>query len=343
MELTPGPRLGYCCKYMPPDGDPEAARRMNVAGTTITALSRLSPSEVHSKLVALTQWNMRALALQIAEVAARPRIERLFRIVSPVLPAYNHPLGTAYRVGELREIVETGLAEAGRAALAAGIRISMHPDQFCVLNASSERALANSIGELEYHADVLRMMGLAGGWHPHGTSVNIHGGGRAAGIALFRANLSLLSDDARGLLTVENDEMSYGIEDLLPIADAVPIVVDFHHHWIHSRGEYLEPDDPRLDAVRASWRGVRPLTHISVSREALLVDHAPDVRPDFAALTAAGMKARDLRGHSDMMWNSAINAMVARHLSWADVEVEAKFKNLASEQLARAAEAAGVG
>jgi UV DNA damage endonuclease len=343
MELSPGARLGYCCKFIPPDRDPDLTKRMNVAGTTITALNRLGgEAEIYAKLLALAEWNMRALNLQIAVVAARPPIERLVRIVSSILPAYNHPLGAAYRTGPLREVVETGLAEAGRAALAAGIRVSMHPSQFCVLNAQTPSVLANSLGELEYHTDVLRMMGLTGGWHPHGTVMNIHGGGRTAGLDLFRKNLARVSKDARGLLTVENDEVSFGLEDLLALGDVVPIVVDFHHHWIHSRGEYIEPDDPRLDAVRASWRGVRPLTHISVSREDLLVDHATDTRPDFAALTATGIKARDLRAHSDMMWNHALNTYVGRHLAWADVEVEAKFKNLASEQLARAVEGCAV-
>jgi hypothetical protein len=35
-----------------------------------------------------------------------------------------------------------------------------------------------------------------------------------------------------------------------------------------------------------------------------------------------------------MMWNRAVNDLVARHLGWCDIEVEAKAKNLASAQLA---------
>jgi hypothetical protein len=34
------------------------------------------------------------------------------------------------------------------------------------------------------------------------------------------------------------------------------------------------------------------------------------------------------------MWNRAVNDLVARHLAWCDIEVEAKAKNLASAQLA---------
>ncbi len=34
------------------------------------------------------------------------------------------------------------------------------------------------------------------------------------------------------------------------------------------------------------------------------------------------------------MWNAAVNDLVARHLGWADFEIEAKAKNLASMQIA---------
>jgi UV DNA damage repair endonuclease len=47
---------------------------------------------------------------------------------------------------------------------------------------------------------------------------------RAEGIAGFRRGLALLSDDARNLVTVENDEMSYGLDDLLPLADCVSVL-----------------------------------------------------------------------------------------------------------------------
>ena len=79
---------------------------------------------------------------------------------------------------------------------------------------------------------------------------------------------------------------------------------------------------------------MRPLAHISVSRENVIGTDDPDRLPDFAALGAAGHKPSKLRGHSDGMWNRAVNDLVARHLAWCDVEVEAKAKNLASRALA---------
>ncbi|WP_211112645.1 UV damage endonuclease UvsE [Azospirillum sp. SYSU D00513] len=341
--LSAEPRFGWCCQYIPPDGDPAVAKQMNPGTVTISTLSKLEGARRVEKLVEVVRRNLQSLHLQLGEVAGHPPYRRILRVGSGVLPAYSHPIGRPlYEEPEVRALVEAGLGHAGKKAREAGIRIGFHPDQFCVLNSATPATLDNSVAELEYHTDVLRMMGLTGGWHPAGTHINIHGGGRAAGTEGFLRGLERLSEEARGLVTVENDEMSYGIEDLMPLADHVPLVLDLHHHWVKSQGEYIQPDDPRVARIVESWRGVRPVAHISVSREELLPGHSPEVLPDYAALAATGLKARDLRAHSDRMWNHAINRLVTAHLSWADFEIEAKGKNLAVDDLERDALAAGL-
>jgi UV DNA damage endonuclease len=334
--LPPQARLGFCCKFIPPDGDTDVARRMNMMGLTMAYLARLGPAAAYDKLAAVVAHNLEALRLQIEHVASRPPVERLHRIMSSVLPGYTHPsCREFYRDQDLRTPFEKGLAEAGALARRSDVRLSMHPGQFCVLATTNEGALHNALAELEYHAEVMSLMGYGTGWHPHGAHINVHGGAKAAGQDGFRRGLALLSAEARNLVTVENDEVSYGLDDLLPLAGELPLVLDLHHHWIASAGEYIEPDDPRIEAIVASWRGVRPVAHVSVSREDLLQGHAADVRPDFAELTTSGIKPKDLRGHSDLMWNDAVNGLVGEHLAWADFEIEAKSKNLASEGLAR--------
>jgi UV DNA damage endonuclease len=335
------PRIGFCCKWVPPDGDAMTARAMNPVGLTVTGLARRGRAEAVGRLLEALRHNVDALARQLAWVAARPPGERLLRVVSGLLPAYTHPATRwLYLEREVRGLIEEGLGGCGAIASAAGVRLSMHPGQFCVLATTSERALANSVDEVEYHTDVMRWLGLAGGWHPRGAHVNVHAGARAAGVEGFRASLPRLSAEARGLLTVENDETSYGLDDLLPLADELPLVLDLHHHWIRSAGEHIEPDDPRVARVVASWRGVRPVAHLSAPREELLEALPAGRLPDFAALRAAGVSAHQLRAHSDRLQHGAIAAWARRHLAWADLEVEAKGKNLAVADLVAAAELA---
>src|SRR5215212_5165135 len=332
----PHPRIGFCCKFIPENGDAEALRRMNAVTVTMAYLARLGPAAAFDKVSATVAHNIDSLRNQIAHVARRPPLERLLRVVSSLLPGYTHPsCQDFYRDADLRTLIERSLAAAGEDAREGGVRLSMHPSQFCVLATASESAAQNALGELEYHSEMMSLMGYGDGWHSHGAHINVHGGARAPGIAGFRVNFARLSETARNLVTVENDEVSYGLDDLLPLGDTLPIVLDLHHHWIASRGEYFRPDDPRIAHIIASWRGVRPVSHISVSREDLLPDHDIFALPDFAALTASGVQARDQRAHSDLMWNEAANDLVADHLVWTDFEVEAKFKNIASEGLAR--------
>jgi UV DNA damage repair endonuclease len=137
--------------------------------------------------------------------------------------------------------------------------------------------------------------------------------------------------------------VSYSLDDLLPLAEDLPIVLDIHHHWISSRGEHILPGDARISRVAESWRGVRPVAHASLPRPELLaqIDADRDGLPDFSALLGAGVSARDLRSHSDLMEGEAMLRWVASHLAWADLEIEAKHKNLATEGFAAWLEASG--
>jgi len=329
-------RLGFCCKYIPGDGEAETAREMNIVSVTMAYLGRLEAKAAYDKIASVIAHNLAAVRRQVAHVAGRPRLERVHRLSSDLLPGFTHPSCQGfYRDPDLRNLIGTELAAAGELARGNDVRLSMHPGQFCVIASANPSALANGLAELEYHAEVMGLMGYGEGWHPHGAHINIHGGARAVGVEGIRSGLRRLSATARNLITIENDEVSYGLDDLLPLAGDVPLVLDLHHHWIKSEGEYIEPDDPRIERIIASWRGVRPLSHVSVSREELLADHDIEALPDFKALVAAGIKPRELRGHSDLMWNEAVNDLVTRHLAWSDFEVEAKLKNIASEGLAR--------
>jgi hypothetical protein len=63
------------------------------------------------------------------------------------------------------------------------------------------------------------------------------------------------------------------------------------------------------------------------------VGHDHDTKQDLAALLASGYKKQKLRAHSDFAWNQSCNKWALEHNKWADIMVEAKGKNLASQQL----------
>jgi len=232
---------------------------------------------------------------------------------------------------EIQDHCEKIFAPIGETARRLGVRLSFHPGQFCVLASESDEIVERSVLEFEYHADMARWMGYGAVWHDSGFKINVHLSGKG-GPAKFLKTLGRLTPEARNLITIENDEMTNGLDTTLAVAQHVALVLDVHHHWINS-GEYIEPQDVRASRVIDSWRGVRPAMHFSTSREDVLVDHDRSVRPDLAELLARGYKKQKLRAHSDFCWNSAVNAWVLGFRDQFDIQVEAKGKNLASEQL----------
>jgi UV DNA damage repair endonuclease len=204
-----------------------------------------------------------------------------------------------------------------------------------VLASASEEIINRSIEEFEYHADMARFMGYGKAFQDFKINVHISGKQGPDGI---RSAYNRLSPEARSCITIENEEMSHGLDDCLTLSDLVPIVLDIHHHWIRE-GEYIQPGDDRVKRVIDSWRGVRPALHYSVSREDVLVDHDRLIVPDHAQLLALGHKKQKLRAHSDFYWNESVTDWALTFWDQFDIQCESKGKNLASEQVYERAKA----
>ena len=227
------------------------------------------------------------------------------------------------------EYCEKHFATVGELARKLDVRLSMHPGQFTVLASDNPDIVNRSIEEFEYHVDVARWMGY--GRQYQDFKINVHIAGRKGPAGILDA-YPRLSPEARNTITIENDEMSWGIEASLELRDKLALVLDIHHHWVKT-GEYIQPTDDRFSRIIDSWRGVRPVIHYSVSREDLLVGHDENTLPNMEELLEQGFKKAKLRAHSDYMWNNAVNDWALSFREFADIMVESKAKNLASIKL----------
>jgi UV DNA damage repair endonuclease len=144
-----------------------------------------------------------------------------------------------------------------------------------------------------------------------------------------RDALSKMTPEARNCLTIENDEMTWGIDSSIELVKDCALVMDIHHHWINS-GEYIAANDDRVKRIIDSWRGVRPTLHYSVSREDCLINHPGHIRPDLPALLEQGYKKQKLRAHSEFYWNTAVNEWALSFRDNFDIMCESKAKNLSS-------------
>ena len=329
------PRIGFCCKWLT---DPSecggmkvnaANRELNGRSTTMRWL-REHPEEAEQRQWDIMNHNAAAALRMVQTVGAlRPEL-RMVRLGSEMLQGYTERDWKAWwQQPDVQAHCERIFAPIGEAARRLDVRLSFHPGQFCVLASDSDDIVERSIEEFEYHADMVRWMGYGETFQDF--KINVHISGRQ-GPAGIRAALSRLSPEARNCITIENDEMSWGIDASLELVDDLALVLDIHHHFVKT-GEYIRATDDRIKKIRDSWRGVRPVVHYSQSREDLLVDHDVDVLPDMESLLTQGYKKGKLRAHSDFMWNNACNRWAREHWDWADIQVEAKGKNLARESL----------
>ena len=326
-------RVGFACKYMDfnqnqsPKKLKEIQQNYSEKTTTIKWLESRSKDEAEKKLWEIITHNTRSVYNLIDYAGHLVPEQRMVRIGSDQLPGFTHPnLQYFWQQADVLTFLEKKFLIAGDLARQLDVRLSMHPGQFVVLASTTPNVVERSIAEFEYHANLIRWMGYGKTFQDFKCNVHISGKQGPEGIKLI---LGRLSPEARNSITIENDEMSWGIDASLALEKHLALVLDIHHHWIKT-GEYIQANDDRVRRVIDSWRGIRPVIHYSVSPERVLDHHAADVLPDLNKLLSQGYNKSQLRQHSDLMWNSACNAWAGTFRNHFDIMVEAKNKNLAS-------------
>lgn len=325
-------RVGFACKWAEINhkGEIVSTEGLNTGGTTYAWAKRNTRSTVEDKMIEVAKKNIRNTHALVKKVATLPPELRMLRITSDMLSFYTmDEYKDFWARQDVRDNLERWFAPIGQTARDNDVRISFHPDQFVVLASDREEVVNKSIEEFEYHTDMARWMGYGNNFQD--IKLNVHISGRQGPDGIKRV-MSRLSPEARNSLTIENDEMTWGIDASLELVDTCALVLDIHHHWVKT-GEYIEHTDDRIKRIIDSWRGVRPVIHYSVSREDLLVDHCRDTRPDLNTLLESGHKKQKIRAHSDYFWNNASNDWAMTHNEWADMMCESKAKNLASFKL----------
>ena len=326
-------KVGFACKYLHDDQNlkpkvlKEIQQPLNFRGTTIRWL-RENNDNALEKVYELIEHNLNATENLVDYVSSLPMNQRMVRLGSDMLPAYTEPnFGHLSKTNYITSKIVDKLNTIGIKARNNQVRLSMHPGQFCVLASDREEVVKKSIEEFEYHVNIARWLGYGKSFQDF--KINVHISGRQ-GPEGIKNVLGKLSPEARNTITIENEENAWGLDSCLELEKHVPLVLDIHHHWCNSKGEYISANDDRVKRVIDSWRGVRPTCHYSVSREEHLPEHRTDIKPDFTSLCEQGLNKQKLRAHSDYMWNTAVNEWAGTFRENFDIMVESKMKNLAS-------------
>lgn len=229
----------------------------------------------------------------------------LYRVTSDLMPLVTHQDVLAmdewrwYEDEEIAiklKVIKTLVQENN-------IRLSMHPDQFTVLNSNKSKVIEASLEYLEYHARLLHAIG--------GQDIIIHVGGvygeKVAAMERFVEQYNLLSPKIRKLLRLENDDKSYSIFDVLEISEGtgVPIVFDYHHHRCLTDGVVTID---LIKRIERTWKSAVPKMHIS-----------------------SGKSSVKDRSHNEYISSEDCQAVVAFYQDCqVDVMIEAKMKDRAA-------------
>ena len=171
-----------------------------------------------------------------------------FRISSDIVPFASHPVCKF----DWQNHFEIQFQEIGNFIKKNNMRISMHPDQFTLINAKDPEIVRRSIEELNYHCEILDLMGL-----DHTAKIQIHVGGvygdKESSIKRFVGNYIKLPEKIKKRLVVENDDRSYSLKDCLKINKrcGVPILFDTFHHECLNDGENMRE---ALLKAKSTWK-----------------------------------------------------------------------------------------
>jgi UV DNA damage endonuclease len=201
-----------------------------------------------------------------------------FRITSDLVPFASHPVCRF----NWQEHFEAHFKSIGDFVRSNGIRVSMHPDPFIVINSVDSNVFENSVRELAYHTHVLDLMEL-----DTTAKVQIHIGGvygnKEKSMKRFVERFEKLDAIIRRRLVIENDDRSYSLDDCLQVSEetSVPVVFDVFHHEINNSGETTWK---ALELFTETWReddGL-PMVDYSLQREnSLKGKHAESINPEY--------------------------------------------------------------
>ena len=170
-----------------------------------------------------------------------------FRISSDLIPFASHPVCKF----DWKDYFHEQFIQLGRFIKEHKIRISMHPDQFVLINSPNKEIVEKSIRDLTWHCEVLDLMEL-----DNSAKVQIHVGGvyndKDLAVGRFIENYKGLPKIIQKRLAIENDERLYSLNDCLFISQktGIPIIFDSFHHSCLNNDETIFQ---ALRLVQKTW------------------------------------------------------------------------------------------
>ena len=270
--------IGYACLTI---GVPDT-------GLSSCTLKNATPN----RLRRLIASNLSSLD-QMIEYNKKNRIG-LFRISSDIIPFGSHPVNTL----DWKKEFANELSLLGNKIKESGIRVSMHPGQYTVLNSPNPEVVARAVEDLLYHAGFLDALQA-----DDTCKIILHVGGvyhnKAQAMERFIKQYQMLPYEIKKRLIIENDEDNYNISEVLTLSGltGAPVVFDNLHHKLHLPIEEAPEEEwirrcadtwsPKDGVQKIHYSQQRPMASAGSHSETILLsefaefyEKLPDRKPD---------------------------------------------------------------
>lgn len=183
----------------------------------------------------------------------------LFRISSEIIPFAADPVCKIDWANENA----AQLKLIGQYIQKHDMRISMHPDQFVLINSLDLGTFQASLAELNYHARFLEALGLDAS---HKIQIHVGGiyGHKSQSMDRFIQRHGLLPQAVKDRLVIENDDRLFSLQDCLYLSQqtATPVLFNNLHHQLLNASETITQ---AFDLSRQTWQVVDgvPMTDYS--------------------------------------------------------------------------------
>ena len=201
---------------------------LNIGTPNTNIRSVMQRNATPEKLTEVTAHNLEALEKMVDYNIANDI--RLYRISSDLIPFGLSPVNAL----DWPEIHKEAFERVGAKIRKSGMRVSLHPGQYTVLNSPTEDVGERAIADLIYHDKILAALGT-----DTTNKIVLHVGGiygdKKEAIERFEQNFRRLPETVQNRLILENDDRLYNIEEVLELAHRlqIPAVYDNLHHAIN--------------------------------------------------------------------------------------------------------------
>ena len=152
----------------------------------------------------------------------------LYRISSNLIPFASHT------VNKTKWWTEFGadFRHLGSRMKKLGVRVSLHPGQFTVLNSPGPAIVKASVAELRYQARLLDTLGTDTSCRIVLHVGGLYGGSEADAIDRFVKTAATLPREVLSRLVIENDDRLFDADEVLEVSRRlrIPVVFDWLHH-----------------------------------------------------------------------------------------------------------------